>query len=117
MNTAVSNKYHNFLDDSFQLLNPHWHEENSLIKLSLPMPLGRERQDKTFFLYHWQSYFKMSTGPQNWGTQLLHGRGRKLSFYTDGNLHLVPGGDPGKSAAHNKFQDTNSALTILPQDR
>lgn len=59
----------------------------------------------------------MSTGPQNWGTQLLHGRGTKPSFYADGNLHLVPGGDLGKSVAHNKFQDANSALTFLPQDR
>lgn len=81
------------------------------------MPLGRERQAKTFFLYHCQSYFKISASPQNWGTQFLHSRGKKLSLYTDGNLHLVPGRDLGKSATHNKFQDTNSALTVLPQDR
>lgn len=117
INIAVSNKYNNFLESSFQLLNQHRHEENSLIKLSLPMSLGRERKAKTFFSYHCQSYFKMSTSPQNWGTQLLHGRGRKLSFYTDRDLHLVPGEDLGKSVEHNKFQDTNSALTVLPQDR
>lgn len=112
MNTTASNKYSNFLDDSLQLLNPHWHEENVLTKLSLLMSLRRKRQAKTFFSYYSVTQ-KCQLVPKT-GEQLFCGRGRKLSFSTDGNLH--PGGDLSKSTAHNRFQDTNTALTILPQD-